>query len=104
MRVGGVNSLELLQVAVLATCAIVAVWQAWELKSETTPRSTRLRSWARIVACAGGAIIISPMIAGFHGWTLKAFVITGIIFLLGYGLLIYSARASSASEGRDSGS
>ena len=95
------NSLELLQVAVLATCVIVAAWQAKELKSETPPRSARLRSWARIAACAGGAIITIPMIAGFHGLLLNIFIIIGVIIVFGFGLLAYSARASSAAEGGD---
>jgi cytochrome b561 len=97
-----VNSIDLLLAAALAICVLVAVRQAWELKSKAISGPARLRSWARIVACAGGVVIIIPMMGGFHGWALKIFITAGIIFLVGFGFLIYAARASSAGVERDS--
>jgi hypothetical protein len=97
-----VNSLVLLQATALAACSLAALRQAWKLKSKTTSRPDRLRSFAKIVACTGGVAIIAPVMGGLHGWALNVFIIAAIACFFGYGVLVYAAYASSAEKQRNS--
>lgn len=99
-REDDVSPLKLLGMIVLAICLLVAIRHAWRLKSGIGERSAWLRSWAKIVSCAGAIAIIIGVTFGFRGWVLKIFIIAGLVALMADGILIRATRTSVVRESR----
>lgn len=91
--------LNLIEIAALGFCLLVAIRHAWRLKSGIAERSARLSSWAKIVSCAGAMAIIIGVTGEFRGPVLTMFIIAGLVALVIDVILIRGARTSAAREG-----
>lgn len=87
--------LTLILLVALATSAVVAVRNSWQLLSKADSSSDKFRRLAKTAAGVGGVLIVIPLVAGVHGWGLKLFAAGSIICFLCYLFFFYTPGSTS---------